>query len=120
MLRTRAAEKGVALKFVDPDFDLLVNAPQLKPEVLHTNCSLARAVSDAFLARKAPTENCSLTSHDILQGIQGFSWLGRFQLIRDGNCLWFLDGAHNKLSVKKAAQWFVETSTELQRYLTYT
>ena len=117
VLRTRAAEKGVPLKFVDFDSDLPDNAPQLKPEVMRWNCSLARAVSDAFLERKAPMEHSSLTSHDIYLGIKEFSWNGRFQLIMDGDRIWFLDGAHNKLSVKKAAQWFVETGSELQRYL---
>lgn len=117
VLQNRADKKGVALKFVNLDSDLPENAPQLKPEVLRTNCSLARAVSDAFLERKASEKPSCLTSQDIFLGVEGFSWRGRFQIIRDGDRIWFLDGAHNKLSVKIAARWFVETGCELQRYL---
>jgi len=117
VLQTRAAEKGVALKFVDLDSTLPDNAPQLKPEVLRMNCSLARAVSDAFLKRKAPKKYSSLAFQDVILGIEEFSWPGRFQLIRDGSRTWFLDGAHNKLSIKVAAQWFVETGHELEGQL---
>ncbi|KAI9726530.1 MAG: hypothetical protein M1834_009017 [Cirrosporium novae-zelandiae] len=114
VLRIQAAEKGVELKFVNIDSSLPGDALQLKPEVQRMNCSLAHIISDAFLRKKAPEEYCSLTSHDILQGIEQFSWQGRFQLIRDGNSNWFLDGAHNKLSIKESALWFAKASSEMR------
>ena len=117
VLRHRASEKGVALKFVNTDPALPANARALRPDVQRTNSSLALALVTAFLQEKAPKEHRSLISHDVLQGVKQFFWPGRFQQIIDGNHQWFLDGAHNEMSVQKAAQWFAETATQMQRYL---
>lgn len=117
VLQQRANEKNVALKFIDVDPTLPCNAFVLKPEVQRTNCSLAIALTRAFLKVKAPKEHCILVSQDILRGIEQFSWPGRYHHIVDGNHQWFLDGAHNELSIQKAAQWFVEVTSEGQGYL---
>ncbi|KAI4121414.1 MAG: hypothetical protein LQ347_006866, partial [Umbilicaria vellea] len=106
VLQRRATEKEVVLKFVNVNPTLPANPPALKPEVQRINSSLAIALASAFLERKAPKDHCNLTSHDVLQGVEQFSWPGRFHHIVNGNHQWFLDGAHNELSVQKAAQWF--------------
>jgi folylpolyglutamate synthase len=117
VLRNRASDKGVSLQFVDNDSSLLAHSPQLKPDVQRTNCSVALAVVRSFLDQKAQ-ENCfSLNSSDINRGISQFSWPGRFQLVVENNLQWFLDGAHNEMSVIKAAEWFIEVS-RMQRYRT--
>ncbi|KAI4282731.1 MAG: hypothetical protein L6R38_002735 [Xanthoria sp. 2 TBL-2021] len=117
VLQQRANEKNVALQFIGVNPTLPHNALALKPEVQRTNCSLAIALASTFLKVKAPQDYCILASQDILQGIEQFSWPGRFHHIVDGNHQWFLDGAHNELSIQKAAQWFVETTLERQGYL---
>lgn len=117
VLQQRAKEKSMTLKFIGVDPKLPRNAFALKPEVQRKNCSLAIALANNFLQVKAPQERCYLASQDILQGIEQFSWPGRYHHIVDGNHQWFLDGAHNELSIQKAAQWFVETSSEGQGYL---
>jgi len=122
VLRARAAEKGVHLQFVENDPDLLADAPQLKPDVQRVNCSVALAAVRYFLEDGA-TKNISkgtpqLSSSDILQGIRQFSWPGRFQTIVEGTFSWFLDGAHNEMSVGKAAEWFIESS-QGKRYFTH-
>lgn len=117
VLQQRANEKNVALQFIGVDSTLPRNALALKPEVQRTNCSLAIALASTFLKVKAPQLYCNLTSQDILQGIEQFSWPGRFHHIVDGNHQWFLDGAHNELSIQKSAQWFVEATSEGQGYL---
>jgi len=99
MLQKRAADKGVTLEFVEVCSDLSTDASQLKPEVQLLNFSLARTVSNSFLRQRAPQSNAMLSSLDIIQGLQAFSWSGRFQSISDDNLAWFLDGAHNKLSL---------------------
>lgn len=114
VLQNRATEKEAArLNFVGIDPALPSNAPQLKQEVQRVNCSLALAAVNTFLEQKAPAENQSLTSSDILQGIDQFFWPGRFQIIDDGRYKWFLDAAHNELSVSKAAQWFSQAAPEM-------
>ncbi|KAL8856796.1 MAG: hypothetical protein Q9178_006633 [Gyalolechia marmorata] len=115
VLQQRANEKNVELQFIGVNPTLPNNTLALKPEVQRTNCSLAIALASTFLKVKAPQDSC-LASQDILQGIEQFSWPGRFHHIVDGNHQWFLDGAHNELSIQKAAQWFVETTLEGQGY----
>ena len=118
VLQQRAAEKGVTLEFVEVVSDLPADAPQLKLEVQQQNFSLARAVTNSFLRQRAPQGNALLSSLDIVQGLEAFSWPGRFQSILDGNLTWFLDGAHNKLSLGVCARWFAQTSSNMERTLT--
>ena len=116
-LSRRAKEKEVDLEHV-PDRDpmLPTNDPALKPEAQKSNASLALALSNAFLKSRLPSDSRGLTSFDVARGVEQFFWLGRYQHIVDGNYQWFLDGAHNELSVQKAAQWFAEVAMEKQRY----
>ncbi|KAI4229803.1 MAG: hypothetical protein L6R36_000590 [Xanthoria steineri] len=116
VLQQRANEKSVALQFIGVDPTLPHDARALKPEVQKMNCSLAIVLANTFLRVKAPRDSCTLTSQDIVQGLEQFLWPGRFHRIVDGNHQWFLDGAHNELSIPKAAQWFVEATLEGQGY----
>lgn len=114
VLRDRASEKGIDIQFVDNDPSLPANALQLKPDVQRMNCSVALAAVRHFLKEKSVQGAAPFSSLDVLQGVTRFSWPGRFQVIREGVFNWFLDGAHNEMSVSKAAEWFVENSP--QRY----
>ena len=114
VLEDRAAEKRVSLKFIEADPVLPANVLQLKTEVQRVNCSLALATANAFLQQKAPEEQQILTPCDIVQGIEQFCWPGRFHLIIDENRQWFLDGAHNEMSIARAAYWFAGTGSELK------
>lgn len=113
VLEERADEKGVVLKFVGVDSTLPTNAAVLRPKVQRVNCSLALAVVRAWLFVKAP-EGLSRMEDDIIQGIEQFSWPGRYQQINERNCQWFLDGAHNESSVRYAVEWFAEMAIENQ------
>ena len=115
MLQKRAADKKTSLEFVEVCSDLPADAPQLKPEVQLLNFSLARAVTNSFLQQKASQENATLSSHDIVQGVKAFSWPGRFQSVSDGHLTWFLDGAHNKVSLEKCAIWFAHSTSKMER-----
>ena len=117
VLKRRGREKDVTLDFVDVDPALPLDANALKPEVQRKNSSLAIALADAFLKVKAPEKHSNLISQDVRHGLEQFSWPGRYHRIVNENYQWFLDGAHNELSVQKAAQWFAETAPETQRYL---
>lgn len=113
-IRRRAAEKGVDVQFVADDESLPGDAPQLRPDVQRMNCALAVAAVRSFVEAKAPGEVGPLLPADIQRGIEGFSWPGRFQVIPDGSFQWFLEGAHNEMSIAKAAEWFSEVS-QMQR-----
>lgn len=115
VLQRRAAEKEVSLKFSGVNSALPSYAPALVADVQRINSSLALALVDAFLESKARKEHCSMTLQDVHQGVEHFFWPGRFQRIIDGNHQWFLDGAHNELSLQKVAQWFSKSSLEMER-----
>jgi len=116
VLEERAAEKGVELEFVDVDSALPTNAAALEPRVQRINCSLALAVVRAWLSVKAPKGQSSM--EDIItRGIEQFSWSGRYQQIKERNFQWFLDGAHNELSLRYAVEWFAERVTKNQKYV---
>ncbi|RDL31543.1 uncharacterized protein BP5553_09752 [Venustampulla echinocandica] len=113
VLEQRAAEKGVVLKYIGVDSALPTYAAALKPEFQRINCSLALAVVRAWLSVKAPQGQSSM-ENTITRGIEQFSWPGRYQQINQRNCQWFLDGAHNDLSLRYAVKWFAETATGKQ------
>lgn len=112
VLRSRAAEKGVSVRFVAADESLLPAGPlQFRPAVQVLNCSVAQAAVQGFLRQRAQ-EGLSgkgdiLNEDDIRRAVEGFFWPGRFQLVLEGLHQWYLDGAHNEMSVSKAAEWFI-------------
>ncbi|PKS08770.1 hypothetical protein jhhlp_004823 [Lomentospora prolificans] len=114
VLKQRAAENQALLRFVPRDDpDLPRKSLQLKPDVQRGNCAVALAATRAFLEAKCPKELGSIQPEDISKGISQFSWPGRFQQIDCGRTQWFVDGAHNEMSVSKAAEWFVDMSESL-------
>lgn len=115
VLKRRAIEKETTLEFIDTDPIIPADATTLKTDVQRLNSSLALALTNACLKQRAPLEYSGLTSEDIKSGVEDFFWPGRFHQIIDENHQWFLDGAHNDLSVLKAAQWFSAVSPQMQR-----
>jgi folylpolyglutamate synthase len=110
VLKDRAAAKGVDLTFIDLDPSLPKEEIRLQPDVLRLNCSLALAVVRSFISQRDPIDR-DLHQDDVLEGIRRFSWPGRFQVVSEHNNMWFLDGAHNEMSVKIAAKWFMGAAT---------
>ncbi|KAH7078495.1 folylpolyglutamate synthase [Paraphoma chrysanthemicola] len=112
VLRARASEKHTTVQFVENDPSLPLDSPQMKPDVQRMNSSVALAVARHFLEEKAPKDGMPLSSSDISRAVDRFSWPGRFQRIEEGMFTWYLDGAHNDMSISKAAEWFIETTKD--------
>lgn len=104
VLRKRATEKNTRLTFVSSSSILTTNKRVLSVPVQRLNCSLALELATAFLQPKGH----ALDADDISKGIDNFSWIGRFEVIEKGGSQWFLDGAHNELSLEQAAEWFAK------------
>lgn len=115
MLRRRADKIGVSLTFI-PVSSHLPKSIKLAPTVQRINCSLAIATVNSFLERR--TERTSLQPGDIQIGLDQYYWPGRFELIREGQLSWFLDGAHNEVSMGAAVAWFAESLKYLFRSFT--
>ena len=67
VLRSRAAEKDVALRFVD----IAREVPSVRNATQKINAILATEVTAAFIASRYP--NHSLTPNDVRAGIEKFS-----------------------------------------------
>ena len=112
VLEAGAREKGTEVQFVNPaDKRLPLDSVQLQPLAQLKNASLALAAADAFLKTRSPLEAEKLNEVDIDLGVKRWIWPGRFQIIQDGPHKWYLDAAHNDMSVKIAADWFARTSS---------
>lgn len=115
VLRSRASDRGAPLEFLSVDEPLLLpgGSETLKPAVQALNCSVALAAVRYFLGQIAPNGGCEdggvLTENDIRLAVEGFSWPGRFQLVIEEQHHWYLDSAHNDMSVSKASEWFIES-----------
>ncbi|OQE07845.1 hypothetical protein PENVUL_c012G03401 [Penicillium vulpinum] len=103
VLRDRATEKKTDLSFVMSCDDLPTNSRVLSVPVQRINCSLAFQLATTFLRLKSSYD---INAEDIQKGIDNFSWNGRFEIIEKEDAQWFLDGAHNILSLKQVAEWF--------------
>lgn len=110
VLEKRAEEKGITLQFVDTCADFPLNAPTPESPVQLDNFSLARAISNEFLRQKGWNR---LTALDEKQAMSTFSWPGRFQRVSAGRITWFLDCAHNELSLEVCAEWFARQTVGL-------
>lgn len=108
VMRRRAEEKNALLKFVSINRKLPVNKKVLAVPVQRINCSLALEVARSFLQAKA--SECVIDDDLIREGVENFNWPGRFEIIQDGPIQWFLDGAHNPLSLRQAARWFADNT----------
>lgn len=108
VLHRRAIDKEVALKVIDVDPTL---PNEFESDAQRLNCSLARAVVDAFLL--ALDQRCpNLSEEEVTQGIRQFYRPGRFETIFDSDHIWFVDGAHNEISIVEAGSWFQRSSTK--------
>ncbi|KAL4779187.1 Mur ligase [Aspergillus varians] len=86
-------DRGTTVTFVSPN----------------TRLPTDQGLANAFVHAREP--GYMISDEDIQKGITCFSWPGRLQVINDGKLQWFLDGAHNILSLEHAAEWFARATT---------
>ncbi|KAL8838295.1 MAG: hypothetical protein Q9170_002192 [Blastenia crenularia] len=109
ILRRRADEKGVSLTFVESRSELLdIKFPV---SIQRKNVALAVALANSFLNRDAGTRSTdySKISEETLCGLKSASLPGRCQMLREGSCEWYVDGAHTEDSLIVAGRWYAET-----------
>ena len=112
VLRRRASDRNVSLEFVEDDTVNNSDVLAMKTAVQRKNASLAQKLANAFLLQKQPSSCHTLTPHEIREGVERFTWIGRFQQLVQGDHRWFLDGAHNEMSVPYTAQWFADVTKD--------
>lgn len=112
VIRKRAIEKGTEVTFVPVDTSLSSKEGALSVPVQQKNCALAIEMARAFVRVKSPGQ--ILSPEDISQGIELFAWAGRFEVIADRGCMWYVDAAHNTLSLKPTGEWFVKNVKALK------
>ncbi|RHZ49632.1 hypothetical protein CDV55_102505 [Aspergillus turcosus] len=113
VMRKRALDRGTTLTFVSANECLPTDGRVLSVPVQRLNCSLALELTKAFLRTKAPGH--TLSDADIYHGVQSFRLTGRFEIIDEGELRWFVDGAHNILSLEQTAEWFARSANNEQK-----
>ncbi|RMX88954.1 hypothetical protein D0869_01231 [Hortaea werneckii] len=113
VLQKRSAEHDQDVRFVDEDERLPKVALKLEPQVQRKNASLALAAADTFLHHTAPQGCSDLSPADIETGVAQWTWPGRFQVVTQERSTWFLDAAHNDMSIALAAEWFAEAGKKI-------
>lgn len=117
VLQQRSEAVGSPVTFVSPE-ESTIQSLNLRPLIQKTNASLALAAANAYLSRTAHDPNTQLTTSDLSAALQTFSWPGRFQTLPDpihpDSQTWYLDSAHNNMSVTLAAEWFASSTTNSQ------
>lgn len=119
ILQRRAREKGCPLTIFDKcdDERLPRQHDKLSPDVVRENAALALATADAFLDKltaKSGRPHGSITTLDVQEALETWSWEGRFQVVRDGAMTLYMDGAHNEMSVPIAVRWFAKQVSSLE------
>lgn len=71
--------------------------------------SLAISLSDALLKQTHSGPEIRLIEIEVRRSVDQYSWQGRFYHIHDRECQWFLDIAHNELSLEAALRWLAES-----------
>jgi folylpolyglutamate synthase len=97
VLRKRATEKGSPL--IEELHDLRLSC--LTGTAL-TNASLALSLASTVIG----SENIAT----YVSVLEQTDVLGRRQLLDQGDDMWYLDGAHNEVSLEAAAEWFAEAT----------
>ncbi|RFU33560.1 hypothetical protein B7463_g2781, partial [Scytalidium lignicola] len=115
VIEQRAKERNVAsLSVVGVDSRL--NGVKIRPdaEFQKSNASLAIALADTALKRLDPKYVSSTDSlpKEFVDGLEQAVWRGRCETKMEGNITWYLDGAHTMDSIKVAAQWFSNESSQ--------
>lgn len=109
VLKEQADEIGAPLHEVDVYEDLPTH-PNVGQPAQRENASLAIALTNAALAERGQT----LSADDIEVGITTCAWPGRFQHLQRDGVHWFLDSAHNELSIPVAMSWFKSLAASIQ------
>ncbi|TLD26638.1 hypothetical protein PspLS_04625 [Pyricularia sp. CBS 133598] len=108
------------LMFVDgaDEKSIPPEAGQIRSELLlpgpRYNLALAMRLANTYLEAKLGSK---LSKEDIVQAIHDYQWPGRFQVIQGPGkqARWYLDLAHNDLSLPVALNWFFTEATKFDK-----
>lgn len=106
-MRSRENELGASLHFIKDVKDALlqfitgVTFESIQPEQ-RENCALATQIAHYFLQISGQ----SLDGQDVQAGIEKFRWPGRFDIVESDGSTWYLDGAHNEMSMEVVGKWY--------------
>jgi folylpolyglutamate synthase len=103
ILLRQAAELECPIEFVEISKELPKH-PNIETISQQQNASLAVRLANAYLKHSG----AKLDDGDIDKGLELFSWPGRFQTFPVASSFWYLDIAHNQLSLPVALAWFHE------------
>lgn len=115
MIKQRAVETDCTLHIVDSIDDRLPqDNSKLQLHIQRVNASLALAVADAFIARRAGHDSAgrprAINTSDINEAVEHWYTPGRFEVVVQDAATWYIDFAHNDMSVPIAAEWYARAT----------
>ncbi|OAA53292.1 Folylpolyglutamate synthetase [Cordyceps fumosorosea ARSEF 2679] len=110
VLRQQAEEIGAPLHEVVGGAE--DSSSGVRQRAQRENAALAIALANAALEERGDE---GLSEADIENGIARCEWPGRFQYLHRDRVHWFLDAAHNELSLPVAVDWFQEESRAVRK-----
>jgi folylpolyglutamate synthase len=125
VLKERALEKHTTLEVVPVDERVASTKLGLAGEFQKGNASLAVKMAAAHLQKLGhPVDLEGGLPEKFLKGLANASWPGRCQTIRDGDTVFYLDGAHTHESLLESGKWFatetkVGSASEPRRVLLF-
>lgn len=102
ILQKEAMKIDCSLEFIEETAEL-AELSILRTATQKQNASLATQLANAYL----DLHGDKLTPDDVIDGTYLCNWPGRFQKLDRGSTQWFLDCAHNSLSIPVALSWFI-------------
>ncbi|KAJ5645323.1 hypothetical protein N7507_011334 [Penicillium longicatenatum] len=106
-MRRREKELGASLHFIKDVKGALIQFvtdiafESILPEQ-RENCALATQIAHHFLQMSGQ----SLDERVVQAGIEECRWPGRFDVVESGGCTWYMDGAHNEMSMEVVGKWY--------------
>lgn len=114
IIAQRAEEKGVAVETVG--INPALQHVKIKPDAnfQKKNASLAIKLAETVLKKLNPEFRIQdgKLPQEFIDGLEQVIWRGRCETKVDGALRWYLDGAHTADSLKIAAQWFGQESSQ--------
>ncbi|KAK4129740.1 putative folylpolyglutamate protein [Parathielavia appendiculata] len=109
VLKKRAVEKGVDLRFLDIDPRLVDVKIRPGATFQKKNATLAVALAGTALKRLDPSfsPRPDALPQEFVDGLEQVVWRGRCEVKDEDSVVWHVDGAHTVDSLKMAARWFV-------------
>ncbi|CAG9861189.1 unnamed protein product [Phyllotreta striolata] len=113
VFKERSKEKKCTLKVIDNN-NYSKNCSNIPFHVKKTNASLAFSLAEAYINRDK-NGNKTFDPELAIKSIEETHWPGRYEIIRNENLTYYLDGAHTLDSLRICKNWYISHTRNSDR-----